>query len=177
MINLLLSAFYISLDAGGSYFMSGASLDEVIPGATPSVVPFGEARALGTYTSFGPASVFYAADFGLFRTKYDSLSALSMPVFVQAGLLLGLPVFKPYALLEFGAPHSWVSWPDTAFTTWGFGGGASLGAFVILGKFGLDLVIGADYMTVPVRPDAKDFSEGSLTGPVFRGGAGLVIAP
>lgn len=157
--------------------MSGTSLDRVVPGATPSLVPFGEARALGTYGSFGPASVVYAADFGLFRAEHDSLSVLSMPVLVQAGLLLGLPFFKPYALLEVGAPHSWVSWPESSFTTWGFAGGASIGAFVIFGKAGLDFVFGVDYMTVPVRPDAKDFSDGSLTGPVFRGGAGLVIAP
>ncbi len=157
--------------------MSGHSLDEVVPGAKPSLVPFGEARALGTYGSFGPASVVYAADFGLFRAEHDSLTLTSMPVFVQAGLMLGLPVFKPYALLEVGAPHSWVAWPDTSFTTWGFGGGASLGAFVVFGKLGLDLLVGADYMTVPVRPDATDFSEGSLRGPVFRGGAGLLIVP
>ena len=177
MTILLLSAIYISLDGGGSYFMSGSSLDEVVPGATPSLTPFGEARALGTYGLFGPASVVYAADFGLFRAQHDSLTFTSMPVFVQVGLLFGLPVFKPYALVEVGAPCSWVTWPDTSFTAWGFGGGASMGAFVIFGKVGLDLMVGVDYMTVPVRPDAKDFSEGSLTGPAFRGGAGLVIAP
>ncbi len=132
---------------------------------------------LGTYGSFGPASVVYAADFGLFRTEHDSLNLTSMPVFVQAGLMLGLPVFKPYALLEVGAPHSWVSWPDTSFTTWGFGGGASLGALLVFGKLGLDLLVGVDYMTVPVRPDAEYFSAGPLSGPVFRGGGAWSSRP
>ncbi|MEO0146503.1 MAG: hypothetical protein ABIM19_06695, partial [candidate division WOR-3 bacterium] len=159
------------------YFMCGASLDDLAPGAKPSPMPFGEIRALGSYSSFGPASVVYGADFWAFRQEHDSLTLTSMPVFVQVGLLLGLPVFKPYALLELGAPHSWVSWPDTSFTSWGFGGGASLGTLLVFGKWGVDLVLGVDYMTVPARPDARDFSEGSLTGPIFRGGGGLVIAP
>jgi len=172
MIPFLIASVFLSAGAGGSYFAVSTTCE----GVDPCLAPGAEIRALGTFGKHGPAALCFAADFAFFAASYDSMKVLAMPASVQAGYLLDLPLLKPYLLAGIGAPNYRVERGDSTYTGWGFQGGVNLGTYLMFSSFGLDLSLGADYMTIPASDSAAMFLDGSLNGPVFRGNLGLAFS-
>ena len=135
-------------------------------------VPGGELDMLGTYGKFGPGRLFYGADFSFYKVDHQVGSFFQMPVVVQGGYLLDLPVLKPYIGLEAGGVNTTLL-ADTGYTVWGFQAGADLGSFVMLGPVGISALTSVGLSSVPLREDADPYSDNSLDGISYRWTVGL----